>query len=245
MTVDSRPRPTGARADFKTLREIVQERLLDDILNARLKPGQKLVETELAQTYEVSRGPIREAMRALEGQGYVRFFASRGAVVSSLTKAQLREVYDIRAELDGLATRLAVAVISEPELTALEGLLQEMDRSGQAGDIDTWLRLNDQFHMTLYRASGSERLCGLIADLMGAIRPYVRLFLDLPGHLTDTHADHALILGAAKARDVARAELLTKEHLRRAADTLVELAAPDHPTAPEPSDPVITPERGR
>lgn len=213
-------RPRRPRVRYRTLREIIQDRLTADIVHARLRPGQKLVEVELARVYGVSRGPVREALRALEGQGLVRLLSNRRAVVTRLTSDQLRELYDIRIELDGLAARLAAPALTDRDIAHLEHLLVQMDRS--LGNLDAWLAFNDTFHLTLYRASGRSRLCALIEDLMAAIQPYARLYVNLPGRAMDTHADHHLLLASAKARDAMRLEAQTQEHLARAAAIIVD-----------------------
>lgn len=214
-------RAVTARAEYRTLREIVQERLVQDIVEARLKPGQKLVEADLAQTYGVSRGPVREAIRALEGQGLVHFASNRGVVVTSLYKQQIREIYEIRIELEGLAARLAAQHITTELVDLLRQFLDRMDAS--TASAETWIGLNDEFHLTLYRASERPRLCGLISDLMATIQPYARLYVDRPDRLADTHADHHLLLQAAAARDPERCEAIAQLHLRRAAEIIVDM----------------------
>lgn len=215
--------PFNARTGYWSLRELVQGQLTEDIQGARLRPGQKLVETELAQLYGVSRGPVREAIRALEGQGLVQFVSNRGAVVSSLTPDDVQEIYAIRVELDGLAAHLATPLISDDQTAILGSLVERMDAAQQEGATKTFVSLNDQFHLRLYCASGRLRLCNLIEDLMGTVLPYALLYVTLPDRLADTHADHRLILEAVRAGDADQAEALTQEHLRRSAKLIVEL----------------------
>lgn len=218
-TVPASPPPSNV-LPYRTLREFVQTRLADDLRSADVRPGQRLVEAELAERYGVSRGPVREAIRALEGQGLVRFTSNKGAVASILSTTQVREIYDMRIELEGLAARRAAPLVTDPWLAALSLSLAQMDEVLDAADV--WLRLNDAFHGTVYALTGLDRLCGLIADLMATIQPYARLYLDLPGRLADTHADHHLLVQALADRDPARAEAITQEHLRRSADIIVK-----------------------
>jgi DNA-binding GntR family transcriptional regulator len=156
----------AVRRHYRTLREIVQQQLEHDILTARFLPGEKLVEAQLSQLYAVSRAPIREALRALEERGLVRFEANRGAVVISLSALDLREIYDMRVELEGLAAQFGAEAIGDQDLKRMRSLLGQMDRSVLSPS--DWIMLNNEFHMTLYRASRRSRLCRSILELMNA-----------------------------------------------------------------------------
>jgi DNA-binding GntR family transcriptional regulator len=218
-------RPAPARssppAAFRALREIVQSQLLHDILSGSFSPGQKLNETHLARAYGVSRGPVREALRALEGQGLVRFVANRGAVISRLSRTDVQEIYQIRIELEGLAARLGATRISDKQIARMRQLVDQMDAS--TADSARWLTLNNQLHMALYEASENTRLCGLITDQMRTLQPYMAYFLEIPGRLLDTHSDHRLLLDAVARHDASQSELLTEDHLSRAAAILVSV----------------------
>jgi DNA-binding GntR family transcriptional regulator len=214
---------SGIRTEYRTLRELVQRQIRDEIVYGKFPPGTKLVETELAQLYGVSRGPIREAIRALEGQGLVRSVANKGVVVSTLSPSEIREIYDIRIELEGLAARLGASNISATRLKQMQGSLERMSEVVQ--NEEQWLSYNNRFHFILYEASGRKRLCVLINDLIHAVDPYIRLFLRLPGKLANTHSDHFALLDAAQRHDSIGCETITREHLRRSADIIVELGS--------------------
>jgi DNA-binding GntR family transcriptional regulator len=209
----------SAPAGFRPLREIVQSQLLRDILSGSLSPGQKLNETHMAQAYGVSRGPVREALRALEGQGLVRFVANRGAVVSRLSRTDVQEIYQIRIELEGLAARLGATRISDEGIDRMRQLVRQMDASTTV--TARWLALNNQLHMVLYEAADNSRLCALIGDQMRTLQPYMAYFLEIPGRLLDTHSDHRLLLEAVARHDALQSELITEDHLSRAATIIV------------------------
>ncbi len=210
------PSPSPA---YRPLREIVQSQLLRDIVSGAFAPGLKLNETHLAQAYGVSRGPVREALRALEGQGLVRFVANRGAVVSRLSRTDVQEIYQIRIELEGLAARLGATHISDERIARMRQLVDQMDASTEVSA--RWLALNNQLHMTLYEAADNARLCALIADQMRTLQPYMAYFLDIPGRLLDTHSDHRLLVDAVARHDARQSELVTEDHLGRAAAIIV------------------------
>jgi DNA-binding GntR family transcriptional regulator len=209
---------------YRTLRELAQDAIVADIMAGRLRPGQKLIETDLVTKYGISRGPIREAMRALEGQGLLKATSNRGCVVSSLTRQEIIENYEIRIELEGLAARLATPLLSAADFDQLDSLLCQMNT---AAEPDDWLHLNQAFHLAIYSASRRPQLIAMTRDLMEAVHPYIRLFVSDPGHLRDTHSDHEPLLAALRARNADSAEQITQDHLRRAGAIVARLVAED------------------
>jgi DNA-binding GntR family transcriptional regulator len=220
---------------YKTLREIAQEEIKRDIVEGRLLPGAKLAEADLAQRYGVRRGPIREALRALEGEGLLRSMSNRGAEVVRLSAEEVAEVYEIRTVLEGLAARLAAPKLTDAKLAELTALHAEMDRALAVPSV--WMRLNTSFHLSLYSASGRPRLNRQIGDLMNIVEPQVRRFLDMPEKLLDTHSDHRLILEAATRRNGSECESMIHQHLERAAAVIIDLAASSEARTATPPDP--------
>jgi DNA-binding GntR family transcriptional regulator len=214
---------TTTRARYRTLHQIVLEQLRDDIATGVFPPGYKLNEPELAARYGVSRGPVRESLRLLEGPGLVRVVAGKGATVTSLTRADITEIYDIRLELEGLAARIGTRHIDDRGLRKMKGLVTRMGNS-LASPL-AWIKLNDEFHMTLYRASGMNQLCDLIDDLTIRVLPYVHLYISSPEILEKTHPDHPLLYEAVAARDEVLAEEITRRHLRPGLREFMDLAS--------------------
>ena len=212
-------------ASYRTLREIAQDALLRDLVEGRLPPGHRLVESELVQMYGISRGPIREALRGLEGQGLVRSLSNRGFVVTRLSRRQISEIYNIRVALEALAARDAAEKMTEAKVVELEALLRGM--SAAVDRPEEWLTINNRFHLSLYAASDEQRLVSLIEDQMSVVEPYIRRFLHLPTRLLDTHADHRTILDAAVSHDGEECQRLVTEHLRRAGQIIVSLVPED------------------
>jgi DNA-binding GntR family transcriptional regulator len=218
--------PSDSPIRYRTLREAVQNALMEDILRNRFQPGQRLLEGDLAATYGVSRAPIREAVRALEQQGLLRSVSNKGVMVSRLSPDEIREVYEVRIELEPLAARLAAPVVEESTLTQLRALLATMDTAIE--DPKTWLSLNNDFHMVLYMASRRERLCKMIGEMTNVVEPYIRLFLNVPGMLRETHRDHHVILAAAERRDGQECALLVRQHLEGASELIVRLTTHEY-----------------
>jgi DNA-binding GntR family transcriptional regulator len=211
------------RSNYRPLHKIVLEYMIEDIVRGTFGPGQKLNEIDLANYYNVSRGPIREAIRMLEGQGLVHVIPGKGATVTRLSPSELTELYEIRIELEGLATRLAASRITDRQLARMQTHLDRMTEN--LDSVDAWVRWNDKFHTTLYQASDRKHLCEMIDDLVVRTKPYARMYVSLPGRLTSTHPDHLRIFDAVRARDGELAEALMQDHVRRGFELIVAMAA--------------------
>jgi DNA-binding GntR family transcriptional regulator len=216
---------TVAPKRYRTLRELVQEQIIEDIVKGRLVPGDRIVETELSETYGVSRGPIREALRDLGGQGLVVFESNRGAYVATLTRKQIRELYEIRLELEALAARLGAATAGEDTVRKMAELLEQMHAS--IDEPREWLRLNNAFHLTLYEASGRSLLCTLIRDLMTKMSLYLHLHAELSGQLADIQDEHRLLVAAVQNGDPETAAEITRRHMAAAVSLITSFGVPE------------------
>jgi DNA-binding GntR family transcriptional regulator len=141
----------------RTVKETLVETLRDEIVQGDHTPGQYLRLEEIAARFDVSTMPVREALRDLEAEGLVTSFPHRGAMVTRLSPDELEDIYDMRVVLEEMATRLAVPFLTESTLAELTSLVEQMDE--HLGDVATLVRLNHQFHLTLYEASGRGHLC--------------------------------------------------------------------------------------
>ncbi|HWB22453.1 MAG TPA: GntR family transcriptional regulator [Gaiellaceae bacterium] len=205
------------------MHQIVVEHLTDEIVTGNLPPGTKLSEPGLAATYGVSRGPVREALKLLEGNGLVRIVPGKGATVTKLTRDEIVETYDIRVELEGLGARIGMRHVDDPATENMGIVLEEM---GNALDSPAeWMKLNDEFHMTLYATSGMTQLCDIILALMMKTRPYQYAYLSPKETLLMTHAEHVPLFEAVRRRDAETVEEITRAHLRRGAEAMIEMAS--------------------
>ncbi|MBI2941795.1 MAG: GntR family transcriptional regulator [Chloroflexi bacterium] len=219
------------------MQKIVTDRLRSAILSGQLGPGDRLQQDELASQLQVSRMPIREALRILASEGLVELRPHRGAVVVNLRTEDIAEIFEIRAMLEGRAAELAAPRLSDVTLARLRQIHAEMARIGQ--DEERWLVLNRDFHTIIYPASGWPRLCALIDAQRNVVQPYLRASLALLNRPSSAHDEHCQILAAAEARDGKWLARLTVEHLRLTAQGLIaylssgrRAAGPDGDVAP-------------
>ncbi|WP_145003567.1 GntR family transcriptional regulator [Pseudomonas oryzihabitans] len=183
--------------------------LLQAICGGRYRNGDRLIAEDIATGLGMSRMPVRSAFQRLAAEGLVILRPHRGAVVSGLDLDDMREVFEMRGALEGLAIRLATPHVGPREMTRLERLLEDLD---EEHDPSAWVRQHRAFHEYLCSLAGRPRLLRQINGLYTLIEPHMQLWLhaDRPQSARD---EHAPILAALQAGDAAEAERVLREHI--------------------------------
>jgi DNA-binding GntR family transcriptional regulator len=218
----SLPGPAGLDAGPRTRAEAVAERLREMIIGGELAPGTRLRQAEIAEQFDVSTTPVREAFTALAREGFVRQDAHRGVEVFRPTEAEIRENYEIRLLLEPVATEHAALSIDGPTLGELGSLLEEMEKGF---DLALGTDLNAKFHHTIYRAADRPQFLEIIERLRRAPDAYVRVLEDAvtADHREAMNREHRAILAALAARDPVAAREAMATHLAHSLDKITEL----------------------
>jgi DNA-binding GntR family transcriptional regulator len=206
-----------SRAIYLALRERI---LSDDIA-----PGTRLVMRDIANRYEASDIPVREALRMLERDGLVETEPYRGARVTTLTAKEVEETYFIRSHLESIATGLAADRITDAELAQLDGLMERMREAVAAQDGPAFSDINHEFHRTIVASCGNDQLRELTMDIWQRHSGFQRVFRQVPGRIATSQAEHEDIMAALRAHDAERASrlaLLHKLSVRDDVSTLVD-----------------------
>ncbi|MEV4602298.1 GntR family transcriptional regulator [Amycolatopsis sp. NPDC049253] len=201
---------TDDRQPLAATRRRVHEELRERILDGRLKPGDRLVERELAEDLGVSRVPVREAIRSLEAEGFVVVESPRRVVVRTLARVDVEELFDVREALESLAAGLAAARAGKPELRRLERLLADAARAAARDDAARTAVLNSRFHDEIVAIAGNGLLTTLIEPLEGRLR----WLTSQNEHWSDLHEEHHGLVAAIASGDAARAREFAAEHVR-------------------------------
>lgn len=209
--------PISAEQDDPgTLAEHVFRRIQAAIVKGEIAPGSKISEPELARTYGISRGPLREAIHRLEGQRLLVRVPHVGARVVSLSHAELIELYEIRESLEGMACRLAAERMTLGEIDELRRVLDlhEQDAAFQAG-VGYYQQEGDfDFHYRIIQGSGNKTLTQMLCgELYQLVRMYRLQFSAVPNRPRHAFNEHHRILDAIAERDGELAELLMRRHI--------------------------------
>ena len=202
-----------------TLADRAFEWLEEAIVKGDITPETKLDEVSLAKDFGISRGPVREAIRRLEGKKLVERVPHVGARVASFSKSDLRETLYVREALEGMACRLATERISDAEIDDLQKLLEGHAKQGalKAGEYYFQRPGDYDFHYRIIKASGNEKLIQLlIDDLYHLLRIFRYRSSSRKGRAQEALIEHRGIVAAMRARDADAAENLMRKHLSQA-----------------------------
>ena len=199
----------------------VQDALERRILAGDLAPGTQLVEEEVALSLEVSRGPVREAFRALEQKGLVRTVSNRGVFVREVTLPEADDIYVVRAGLDRLIGNLVAPRLTARELSELRELLTRMDLAARLANVDAYYPLNFQFHDLLARLTGNATLIASYRSLVNCLHLFRRTTLARGDRSFPISVrEHHDIVDALASGDGERAGQLLYEHAMESRERL-------------------------
>jgi DNA-binding GntR family transcriptional regulator len=208
-------RPLSTIPERKPLGHYVFENLKQAIVRGDFSPGNRLVESRIAEALGISRTPVREAIHKLEREGLIQKLPRGGFSVSNLTHEEIEETFGIRSVLESYAARLAAIKHQRQELEPLEEKIEEFQYHLNRGEMEALLQINTQFHALLYAMSRSPRLIKMINDLKDQIYRFRRIILKIETMAKTSNDDHRQMLSAMKKRDADRVETLVRQHILR------------------------------
>lgn len=199
--------------EYLPLRDVVFNTLRQAILRGELKPGERLMEIQLANKLGVSRTPIREAIRKLELEGLVLMIPRRGAEVAEITEKSLRDVLEVRGSLEELAVDLACDRISEEEIAQLKEAAKEFEIALKGGDVTEFAEADVKFHDIIYFATDNQRLVQLLYNLREQMYRYRVEYLKRKEVHHILLEEHQEIIRSIEMRDKENAKRNIRTHI--------------------------------
>ena len=190
------------------------------IIDGRVVPGQRLKEEELAQQLGISRTPVREALLVLQTEGLVVASPNRGATVRSYELPDVEDMYELRALLEGNAARRAATRIGTDALQVLHESCVRFEKLVGGSDVDQLVAENAHFHGTILDAADSERLTGMVRQVIATPLTYKSYTWYSAEQATASYHSHRQLTNALERRDPSRAEFIMREHVYEARDVL-------------------------
>ena len=203
----------GSLENTKSLVIKVRDLIEEAILDGRIKPKDRLVEKELSKTFRVSRGPIREAFRLLEMEGYIECFPRKGAVVVNISQKDFEDIYQVRTVLEGLSAKLFCQRADEKEINALKNIYKKMETTLIRKDIDNYTKLNREFHSIFVTGSKNEKILSSYNQYIKQIIWFQNNTLAFVDRPEISHKEHKMILDAFIERDEKKAEMRARSHV--------------------------------
>ena len=198
----------------KTLPQLVQSEIERLILSGEVRAGERLNEVEIARRLNVSRGPVREALRSLEEAGLVRFEKNRGAAVRVISPVEAMHIYEVRACLEEFACRRLATRIKPEQIAVLAELVARMDAPAKARDAAAFHPLNMQFHELLFEFADNGEAASVYRRLVGSLSLFRRHTLAQEGSLIESNEEHRAILAHLSSRDAASASKVMGRHIQ-------------------------------
>jgi GntR family transcriptional regulator of gluconate operon len=209
----------------RSLAEDAADRIREQILGGGFKQGEHLVEAKIAEQLNISRGPVREAFKLLRAEGLLNEEPRRGTFVVSLTADDVREIYGLRAALEGRAGRMVARAHDTAALARLRALADDIDRAVASGDPVAASRADLAFHEGLCELCGNSRIHEVFMRYVPTLRGLLRLDEQVLRSLDEISLQHRPLVEAIEAGDEERAATLLNEHAEHAGELIAGVLA--------------------
>jgi DNA-binding GntR family transcriptional regulator len=199
--------------DRSTLLERVVSRLREAILKREFKPGERLVQEELAEAMGVSRMPVREALRQLEKEGLVTLEPHKGAIVTPVTPDDIEEIYHLRAVLEAMAVARSLPHLTAEDKRALRQLADDMEQAAANQDVEQFVEKNAEFHRLMRKGCNWRRAHMILEMLWHGFPPHTPGLL--PGQMERSVAEHKEMLELIEKGDASQIQQVIQKHILR------------------------------
>ncbi len=199
----------------KSMREKVYDTLKQMIIDGVIKPGERIIETEYSNKFQISRTPIREAIRMLELEGLVESQTTGGVIVKTLTRDEISEIYKIRIALESLIIEEIIKKINNQDIKKLEKVLKNTKKAFEVKDIEKVFSLFTEFNQILYDIASLPKVTGMINNINLYLKRFRKLSIDNPSRKEEAFEDHVQILEAIKNKELSTAISINRMHLEK------------------------------
>lgn len=215
--------PSDLGIPRQSLTSAVADKLRERIIHGDIPEGAQLRQDAIAAQYQVSRIPVREALRQLDAEGLIAIVPNRGAIVPALSPDDIEELFKIRALLEPEVLKLSIPRLTGDDLSRADSILRKfVDELRRDDHVSGWGRLNWQFHSTLYSRANQPRFMAIIRNVNNSGERYTRLQLYLTHGMKRANEEHHQILELCREREIPAACKLLREHILHAGRSLKE-----------------------
>jgi len=207
--------------DYKPLREIIFNTLREAIIVGELKPGERLMEVQLAEKMGVSRTPVREAIRKLELEGLVEMLPRKGARVANLSEKDIMDVLEVRSTLDGLASSLSAMRITDDEIKELKHILAQFITCIEKNNLQGSIKKDVEFHDVIYCSSRNDKLIQISNNLREQVQRYRVIYMKDYSSSKELVKEHTEICDAIARRDPEAAMKFAQIHIKKQEESII------------------------
>ena len=210
------------KSDNKSLTTVIFERIRDDILYGKYEKGQKIIEAKMADEFNVSRTPVREAIKQLELDDLVENIPNRGVVVKGISKQDIVDIFTIRLAIEGIAVEWSIERMDQQDMQKINEIYELMEFYTFKKDVQKFAELNTKFHEAIYKATKSRYLENVLKNYQVFMKVVRYKSLEKPGRLQGALDEHKLIVDALMKKDVEYAKMVVIDHVRHSKETAEE-----------------------
>lgn len=214
------------RIDVRTLHREVAAKIREMIRKGELVCGQRIIEAEICEQIGVSRTPLREALRMLESEGLVELFPHRGVFIRQPSMAEIQEMFEVMAVLEGTCARLTAEKMTATGWRKIERLHRKLEAHYAEGDRENYISVNNVFHALVQELAGNRVLDEVVANLREKVALYRHQQIYEDRRFDESIGEHREIMKALRHRDPDAAESHMKRHLVRQCKALINLYQP-------------------
>jgi len=208
----------------KTLHQEIANNLREMIMSGELREGDKIKENEFCELMDISKTPLREALRVLSAEGLIRLIPNRGSYVTTPTFEEIKEMFDVMSVLEGVCARTAAEKMSNIDYEKLKKIHLQLEENFRLKDQKRYIRINNKYHSFVQELAGNKTLNQIVNGLRQKILLYRYKSLNLSGRFEQSIQEHRDLLEAFRKRDAEKAELLMKSHMKKQSEALEKLA---------------------
>lgn len=214
--------------DYKPLRDVIFNTIREAIITGELKPGERLMEVQLAEKMGVSRTPVREAIRKLELEGLVEMIPRKGAHVAEVSVKDIMDVLEVRASMDGLATSLAAQRITDDEIKELKHIFSQFVSNVEKENVNGTIKKDVEFHEVIYRASRNDKLLQISNSLREQVQRFRVIYLKGFGSTKEVIKEHEQIVEAIVTGNAENALKVAYDHITKQEETIIAAIKKDN-----------------
>ncbi|PBB32439.1 GntR family transcriptional regulator [Mesorhizobium sp. M1A.F.Ca.IN.022.07.1.1] len=200
-----------------TASDVVLKFIRGAIISGSLDEGEPIRQDDVARMFNISKIPVREALKRLEAEGFVAFQRNKGAIVASMSEPEIVQIFEVRAMLESNAIRLSLPHMNEKTFDKAQA---SCDSFAKETDVGRWAELNWEFHSSLYLDAGRPYLLRMIRSVNDRIERYLRVQLTISGGHELADREHREILAACRAGETEQAAKLVYDHIMNACQSL-------------------------
>ena len=206
----------------RPLRDVVYESLRRTLIEGKVPVGERFIEKEYSQRLNISRTPVREALKQLESEDLVEYIPRVGVVVKRICKEDVIEIYKIRLSLEVLVVTTAMECITQEEIDEISNLLDYTEKVNTEGNLEEVIQLFGEFNSMIYKSSKMKRLPAMISNLNNYLQRFRNISIEDNSRREKALSEHRLILDALISKDKELAQKIIKTHLEDSLEVVIK-----------------------